>query len=609
MIDLIYEYEAAIRMGLFITGFALLASWERLRPRRELSQAWRKRWINNFALVVSGTLLVRFILPTAAIGVAYLAEQNHWGLVHHIELPFWQEVLITFVFLDLSIYIQHAMFHVIPVLWRFHRVHHSDMDCDITTGLRFHPVEILLSIIIKIVSIALLGAPVLAVILFEVVLNLMSMFTHSNISMNPVFERAMRWILVTPDMHRIHHSVRENETNSNFAFHLSLWDRLFGTYLAAPAAGQQGMRIGLDQFRETDWQTFRGLLYMPFVTGVRGYAINYRDTSNEDELMLVRQQAQQNQEMATLATELASYLEAIGQHALVSATDPAGRIIQVNDKFCEVSGYSREELLGQNHRIVNSGVHGKAFFVDMWATITSGRKWHGEICNRAKNGALYWVDSAIVPVMGLSGKIERYISVRLDITERKQREAETARAYAELAIANSRLDQLSRVDALTEVANRRHFDEALLNEINTHSRTNTPLALILCDIDYFKHYNDTYGHPAGDACLQQVARTIADSFSRKGDLVARYGGEEFAIILPNVDQQTALAMAERMRLAVEELALEHTASSLAGVVTVSAGVTSLLPDKDTRMAEIIEKADMALYKAKERGRNQTVYLA
>lgn len=607
MIDLIYKYEAALRLAAFLGGFSLLALWEWAKPKRELTQAKFKRWFNNIALVVCGTIAVRIIVPTAAIGIAYLVEQEQWGVANQFDLPFWLKVLITFILLDLSIYFQHIMFHVIPVMWRFHRVHHSDLDCDVTTGVRFHPVELLVSIIIKIIIIMMLGAPVLAVILFEVMLNVMSMFTHSNILLNSTFERVLRWFIVTPDMHRVHHSAQENETNSNFAFHISLWDRIFGTYLAVPKAGQQDMMIGLDQFREPNWQGLRGLLYMPFVTSIRGYAINYRDTKNADELALAREIAFQNQEKAKLATELASYLQAINQHALVSTADSTGRITQVNDKFCEISGYSQEELLGQNHNIVNSGVHPKAFFNELWATITSGCDWRGEICNRAKSGELYWVDTSIVPIKNTDNIIEHYISVRLDITERKYRETEIEKAYEDLAKANSQLELLSRVDGLTNISNRRHFDETILTEISKMSRNNAPLTLILCDIDYFKNYNDTYGHLAGDICLQHVAQSIKSNFTRSGDLVARYGGEEFVIVLLNVEKEVALTLAERMRINVQNLQLVHESSEIAKVVTISVGCTTIVPDKNTTVAMLVEQADKALYMAKENGRNNVRY--
>lgn len=422
MLEFIYNNEAAIRLFVFVLGLTLLALWEWISPKRELTQAKAKRWLNNIALVVSSTVLLRVFVPIAAVGVAYHVEHEHEGLLNHLQMPFWIRAVVSFIILDISIYFQHVFFHVIPVLWRFHRVHHSDLDCDVTTGVRFHPVEIILSILLKFLAIISIGAPVLSVILFELVLNLMSMFSHSNIRLNEKFERILRRLFVTPDMHRVHHSMRENETNSNFGFNLSLWDRAFGTYMAQPEAGHQEMIIGLDQFREPKWQTISGLLRMPFETGIRGYAINYRDTSNADELALARELAHQNEEKAKLSSELSSYIQAVDMQALVSTTDLSGRIIHVNDRFCETSGYDRDELLGQNHRIVNSGTHPRIFFEELWTTIAKGDIWSGEICNRNKAGGLYWVDSSIVPIKSTDGRIERYMSVRFDVTDRKQAE-------------------------------------------------------------------------------------------------------------------------------------------------------------------------------------------
>ncbi|VAW60018.1 Fatty acid hydroxylase family (carotene hydroxylase/sterol desaturase) [hydrothermal vent metagenome] len=608
MTEFLYQNEASIRLSIFLSSFVLLAIFEHLKPKRPLTQPQLNRWANNFALLFSGTLIVRILLPAAAIGIAYLVERQQWGLVNHVDWPFWVSIVFSFIILDLAIYVQHILFHVLPLLWRVHRVHHSDLDCDTSTGLRFHPLEILMSILIKFITISVLGAPVIAVILFEITLNLLSMFTHSNLRLNKTFERVLRWFIVTPDMHRVHHSIRENETNSNFAFHLSIWDRLFGTYIAQPADGQLGMTIGLEPFRENHWQTFRGLLLMPFDAKIKGYAINDRDTKNADALSLAREVALQNQEKARLSTELSSYIQAIDQHALVSVTNAKGEIIRANKKFCDVSGYSEEELIGKDHRLINSGTHPASTFKDLWKTIASGKKWQGEICNRAKDGSLYWVDNTIIPALDEHGKIDRYISVRIDISDRKRHEAELKKAYDDLAKVNAHLETISRTDALTQIANRRYFDEVLANDISKLSRTNGEITLMLCDIDYFKKYNDTYGHPAGDAALQQVAQAIESSFSRAGDLVARYGGEEFAIILVSINKQTALKLAERMRHNIEALKLEHCDSDVNDVVTISVGVTTLPVDQQTSSAMVIEKVDKALYKAKESGRNNVQFI-
>lgn len=604
IVDYIYDNEATIRLNIFLGAFIILALLEWQWPKRALEQKKTKRWLNNISLIVTSTLIVRVIMPTAAVGAAYLAEQHHLGFFNHSDIPFWLQMVIVFIVLDLSVYLQHVFFHVMPIMWRFHRVHHSDLDCDVTTGVRFHPVEILLSIIIKIALILLWGAPVLAVILFEMVLNFMSMFTHSNIRLNEHFECVLRWFFVTPDMHRVHHSVKENETNSNFAFHISIWDRIFGTYKAAPEAGHQAMEIGLEQFRGDECQQFKSLMLMPFYGGMRGYAINYRDTVNERELAQAREISLQIQQKAKLAAELDVYLQAIGEHALVSVTDGDGNIIEANDKFCEVSGYSRNELLGKDHSLVNSGVHDDDFFKEMWSTISSGKKWQGEVCNRAKNGELYWVDSAIIPILDDDGKVERYVSVRVDVSQRKKYELGIEKVNRQLTDANIQLEELSRIDGLTGVANRRLFDESLTNYISTMSRAKTNLTLMLCDIDYFKQYNDLYGHQAGDECLQKVAKSIEQNFTRAGDVVARYGGEEFAVILPNVDKETAIMLAERICSNIALLEIEHAKSSVAERVTISVGVVTVEPDKITSAADVLKQADDALYRAKDAGRNR-----
>jgi sterol desaturase/sphingolipid hydroxylase (fatty acid hydroxylase superfamily) len=184
--------------------------------------------------------------------------------------------------MDLAIYFQHVMFHSLPLFWRFHRVHHSDLDCDITTGLRFHPFEMVISILFKFVVIIMIGAPVITVVIFEIILNAASMFTHSNIKIPINFERILRWFFVTPDMHRTHHSIHENETNSNFGFFISSWDRLFDTYISQPQDGHEKMELGLDAFREPKWQNLRWLIYLPFVAKIKGYAINKRNIENTE---------------------------------------------------------------------------------------------------------------------------------------------------------------------------------------------------------------------------------------------------------------------------------------------------------------------------------------
>jgi sterol desaturase/sphingolipid hydroxylase (fatty acid hydroxylase superfamily) len=242
--------EPYIRLGAFLGIFALMALWEFMAPRRPLSVSRWVRWPNNLAITAVNTALVRVIFPTAAVGLALVAEARGWGLLNAWALPQWLKVAAAVVALDLIIYLQHVMFHAVPAFWRLHRMHHADLDIDVTTGARFHPVEILLSMVIKLGSVAALGAPALAVLIFEVLLNATSMFNHSNVRLPAPIDRVLRWFVVTPEMHRVHHSIVPYETNSNFGFNAPWWDRLFGTYRAQPEAGHERMTIGLSQFRE-----------------------------------------------------------------------------------------------------------------------------------------------------------------------------------------------------------------------------------------------------------------------------------------------------------------------------------------------------------------------
>ena len=242
--------EPLIRLGVFAAVLALLMAWELLAPRRPLSVGRWRRWPGNVGVVVIDALLLRILFPTAAVGLALVAEVNGWGLLNLVAVPDWLAILVAIVLLDLIIYAQHVLFHAVPSLWRLHRMHHADLDIDVTTGIRFHPVEILLSMVIKLGAVVVLGAPALGVMIFEVLLNATSMFSHSNIRLPAGVDRPLRCILVTPDMHRVHHSIVARETNSNFGFNLPWWDRLFGTYRAQPAAGHEAMTIGLPQFRD-----------------------------------------------------------------------------------------------------------------------------------------------------------------------------------------------------------------------------------------------------------------------------------------------------------------------------------------------------------------------
>jgi sterol desaturase/sphingolipid hydroxylase (fatty acid hydroxylase superfamily) len=247
MFDILLANEPLVRLLVFAVIFAAVAAWEILAPRREQHLARGTRWPSNVGVVVLDTVLVRLVFPTTAVGLALLAEARGWGLLHALELPIWASVPLAVTALDLAIYLQHVLFHAVPVLWRLHRMHHADLEFDVTTGARFHPIEILLSMAIKLGVVAALGAPAVAVLLFEVLFNATSMFNHSNVRMPAGLDRVLRWIVVTPDMHRVHHSIVARETNSNFGFNLPWWDRLFGTYREQPAAGHEAMTIGIEQ--------------------------------------------------------------------------------------------------------------------------------------------------------------------------------------------------------------------------------------------------------------------------------------------------------------------------------------------------------------------------
>jgi sterol desaturase/sphingolipid hydroxylase (fatty acid hydroxylase superfamily) len=275
--ELIQSNEAAIRLGFFLGVLALVAVWETFAPRRALTVSRLQRWVSNLGLVALNTVLLRLVFPAAAVGMAAFAQAQGWGLLNAVELPFWLAVLVSLVVLDFVIWLQHVMFHAVPALWRLHRVHHADLDYDLTTGARFHPIEILLSMVVKFAAVAALGPPVVAVILFEVILNAMAMFNHANAHLPERLDRVLRWLVVTPDMHRVHHSVEDDETNSNFGFNLSWWDRLLGTYRDQPRAGHRGMTIGIRGFRDPgEVDRLPGMLLLPFRGRITGYAINRR---------------------------------------------------------------------------------------------------------------------------------------------------------------------------------------------------------------------------------------------------------------------------------------------------------------------------------------------
>ena len=275
MKELLLGNEAQIRLGFFIAIFALMASWELLAPRRTGQIKRSVRWPSNLGIVVLNTLVVRLVMPTTAVGLALSCEAAGWGLLQQMELALWSACLLAIIALDLAIYLQHILFHAVPALWRLHRMHHADLAFDVTTGARFHPLEIILSLLIKLMVIAALGPPAVAVLIFEVVLNVLAMFNHANAHLPLRLDRVLRHAIVTPDMHRVHHSIIPRESNSNFGFNLSLWDRAFGTYCAQPAAGHQEMDIGIDQFRSEDELRLERMLVQPFKgKGNSTYPIN-----------------------------------------------------------------------------------------------------------------------------------------------------------------------------------------------------------------------------------------------------------------------------------------------------------------------------------------------
>ncbi len=268
------QNENIIRLGFFLIIFAAVAFWEFLTPRRALTTSKKMRWISNLSITVFNPLMVRLLFPVLAVGMSLKADENGWGLLNIFELPYWLALVIGVAVLDLIIYLQHVMFHAIPILWRLHMVHHADLDYDVTTGLRFHPIEIVLSMGIKLSAVTLLGPPLIAVLVFEILLNATAMFNHGNICIPLKIDRILRFIIVTPDMHRVHHSVIIRETNSNFGFNLPWWDRLFGTYRDQPIEGHARMTVGLAQFREPKKLTLPWLLALPFIGDTGRQPIN-----------------------------------------------------------------------------------------------------------------------------------------------------------------------------------------------------------------------------------------------------------------------------------------------------------------------------------------------
>ena len=276
MDSFILDNEPTIRLAFFLGVLAAMAAWELAAPRRRLVASRPLRWFSHLAVVVLGTVLVRLIFPVLAVGLALHAEVRGWGLLNVVAIPWWLALIASVLILDLAIYVQHVTFHAVPILWRLHMMHHADRDFDVTTGVRFHPFEIVLSMLIKLAVIAALGPPAVAVVVFEVVLSATSLFNHGNVRIPSAVDRVLRAFVVTPEMHRVHHSVLAHETNSNFGFNLPWWDRLFGTYRAQPTDGHPDMAIGLTQFQGRGPENLWWMLVLPFRGPTGAYPINRR---------------------------------------------------------------------------------------------------------------------------------------------------------------------------------------------------------------------------------------------------------------------------------------------------------------------------------------------
>ena len=266
--------EMTVRLGCFVGVLLVMASWEIVAPRRPLTVKKPLRWMSNLGLVTLNVILVRLVLPLTALGTATMADNRGWGLLHQFAAPEWLKFVIGIAALDFAVYLQHVLFHAVPALWRLHMVHHADLDFDVTTGLRFHSLEILLSTFIKIGVVSALGPPVWAVLTFETLLNATSMFNHGNVRLPAWLDRVLRLVLVTPDMHRVHHSVDRREANTNFGFNLPWWDFLLGTYRSQPSAGHEAMQIGVSHLREEQKvERLPWMLALPFLSALGSYPI------------------------------------------------------------------------------------------------------------------------------------------------------------------------------------------------------------------------------------------------------------------------------------------------------------------------------------------------
>ncbi len=258
------KFDIAIRVIAFLSMFGLMASWEAIAPRRKTATLKVSRWIANLSVAVLNTMVIRIVMASGAVGVAMVTAENGWGILNMLHWPVWIEIVLAVLLLDLMIYLQHLGFHAVPVLWKIHMVHHADPDYDVTTAVRFHPVEALLSMVLKMAGVAIIGASPTSVLAFEVILNGMAMFNHANVRMPAFVDRILRWMVVTPDMHRIHHSIFLRETNRNFGFNLPWWDYMIGTYLASPSRGHERMTFGLKKFRSPACLKLLNILKLPF---------------------------------------------------------------------------------------------------------------------------------------------------------------------------------------------------------------------------------------------------------------------------------------------------------------------------------------------------------
>lgn len=281
--EALVDHEPTIRLAVFFGILIGMAAWELAAPQRRVEIPRLIRWSNNLGLVALDAVLVRFLFPVVAVGLAVIAQENGWGLLNQLSIPTWIVTILAVLALDFAIYLQHVLFHAVPALWRLHRVHHADLEFDVTTGVRFHPFEIVISMAIKLLLILALGPSAIAVLIFEILLNGTSLFNHSNVRLPSRLDAVLRLFIVTPDMHRVHHSILPSETNSNFGFNLPWWDWILGTYLAQPSAGHTGMTIGIEQFRTRRDLWLDRLMIQPFRGPSSGYPINRTGQKPEDD--------------------------------------------------------------------------------------------------------------------------------------------------------------------------------------------------------------------------------------------------------------------------------------------------------------------------------------